>query len=104
MKKERKFDIVMDMAKSLHGMDEQEETKYTNFVFFFQDNYFTLLKVVGEKALQGVDNGCVRTAWARKGWPTKQIAEINDKRFITLYHYGNNHSFGIFVGWTTMLS
>ncbi len=44
------FDIVIDMAKILPGMDEQEETKDSNFVFVM-DNYFTLPKVVGEAGL-----------------------------------------------------
>ncbi len=82
------------MAKILPGMDEQEETKDSNFVFVM-DNYFTLPKVVREAGLQGVNIGCVGTFQARKGWTPKPIAEVNDKKFITLYHYDNN-SFCIF--------
>ncbi len=50
MEKERIFDIVMDMAKCLLGMDTQEETKDTDFVFVM-DNYLTLLQVVGKTGL-----------------------------------------------------
>ncbi len=92
MEKERTFDVVMDMAKISPGIDEQGETKDTNFVFV-KDNYFTLL---GDMGLQGVGIECVRTAQARTGWPPKPIAEINDKRFNTLHHYNDNNSFHIF--------
>jgi len=65
MEKERIFNILMDVAKSLPGMDTQEKTKDTNFVFVM-DNYFTLSKVVGETGLQGIGVGCVGIARARK--------------------------------------
>ncbi len=83
--KERIFDIVMDMAKSLQVMGEQVETKNTDF-FVVVDKYFTLPKVVGEIGLWGVGIGCVETALVRKGWPPKPIAEVNDNRYNTLYH------------------
>ncbi len=41
MEKEMLFDIVMDVAKTLPGMDTQEKTKDTNFVFVIE-NHFTL--------------------------------------------------------------
>ncbi len=95
MEKEKIFDIVMDMAKSLPGMDEREETEDTNYVFVM-DNYFTLPKVVGETGLRGVGVACVGTARARQGWPPKPIADVDDKRFNTLYHYDDPNGFRIF--------
>ncbi len=50
MEKERIFNILMDMAKSLPGMDTQEETEDTDFVFVME-NYFTLPKIVGKTGL-----------------------------------------------------
>ncbi len=53
MEKERIFNILMDMAKSLPGMDTQEETEDTDLVFVM-DNYFTLPKFVGKTGLWGI--------------------------------------------------
>ncbi len=92
---ERIFDIAMDMAKSLLEIDEQEVTIGTDFVFVM-DNYFSLPKVVDKTELEGVGVGCIGSARARKGWPPKPIAEVNDKRFHTLYHYENDNDILIF--------
>ncbi len=48
----------MDIENSLPGMNEQEETKDTNFVFVM-DNHFTLPKAVDKTWLQGIGIWCV---------------------------------------------
>ncbi len=95
MEKERIFNILMDMAKSLPGMDTQEETEDTDLVFVM-DNYFTLPKFVGKTGLWGIGAGYVGTARSRKGWPPKPITDVEDKRFNTLYHYDDTNDFRIF--------
>ncbi|KAL7460267.1 hypothetical protein ACHAXS_000730 [Conticribra weissflogii] len=44
------YDVVNEMADSLPGMDTREDTEDTNYVLVM-DNYFTLVRAIGERGL-----------------------------------------------------
>jgi hypothetical protein len=57
------------------------------------DNYFTYPKVL--HGMRQLNVGCIGTARAKRGWPPKEMREIDDIRFNTLYLMNDEKDFKI---------
>ena len=80
-------DMVLELASSL---PRKKELKYV----IAMDNYFTLPNALHGLRQLGV--ACVGTARARRGWPPKELTEIDDDRFNTIHTMRDEKSFRIF--------
>lgn len=82
-------DIVLTLAKQIPLRGADGGKKYV----IGMDNCFTLPDSVN--GLRQLNIACVGTARGRRGWPPKEIKDINDDRFNTLYHLNDRKDFKI---------
>ncbi|CAJ1938795.1 unnamed protein product [Cylindrotheca closterium] len=80
-------DMVLQLAEKLPDRDNK---KYV----IAMDNYFTLPDAM--LRLRQINVACVGTARGRRGWPPKEIKDVKDDRFNTVYHINDRRNFRIF--------
>ena len=72
---------IADMVLELAGhLPNREGRKFV----ICMDNYFTIGKDIDGLRHMGI--ACVGTSRVRKGWPPKEVIDVSDNIFNTLYH------------------